>query len=119
MKNSDSRLAHSWAQHFTKQKIASVGRTIAPAIIALAFSSAAHASGTMDFSEATTLMGTFKTFAIYAGAVICFGGLIFAGIRMMSGRFQEAIPGLFGALFGAGVLGWGAGWIGSLTGQTM
>jgi hypothetical protein len=49
---------------------------------------------------------------IYAGAVICFGGLIFAGIRMMSGRFQDAIPGLFGALFGAGVLGWGAGWIG-------
>ena len=25
---------------------------------------------------------------------------------MMSGRFQDAIPGLFGALFGAGVLGW-------------
>jgi len=45
--------------------------------------------------------------------------LIFAGIRMMSGRFQDAIPGLFGALFGAGVLGWGAGWIGSLTGQSM
>jgi hypothetical protein len=60
-----------------------------------------------------------KTFAIYAGAVICLGGLIFAGIRMMSGRFQDAIPGLFGALFGAGVLGWGAGWIGSLTGQSM
>ncbi|MEO8737929.1 MAG: hypothetical protein ABI380_15485 [Edaphobacter sp.] len=52
-------------------------------------------------------------------AVICFGGLIFAGIRMMSGRFSSAIPGLFGALFGAGVLGWGAGWIGSLTGQGM
>jgi hypothetical protein len=65
----------------------------------------------MDFSGATTLMTTFKTFAIYAGAVICFGGLIFAGIRMMSGRFADAIPGLFGALFGAGVLGWGAGWI--------
>ncbi len=79
----------------------------------------AHAQGTMDFSGAQTLMGTFKTFAIYAGAVICFGGLIFAGIRMMSGRFQDAIPGLFGALFGAGVLGWGAGWIGSLTGQSM
>ena len=60
-----------------------------------------------------------QDFAIYAGAVICFGGLIFAGIRMLSGRFQDAIPGLFGALFGAGVLGWGAGWIGSLTGQNM
>jgi hypothetical protein len=67
---------------------------------------------------AQTLMGTFKTFAMYAGAVICLGGLIFAGIRMMSGRFQDAIPGLFGALFGAGVLGWGAGWISSLTGQS-
>ena len=43
------------------------------------------------------LWGRSKTFAIYAGAVICFGGLIFAGIRMMSGRFQDAIPGLFGA----------------------
>ena len=73
----------------------------------------------MDFSQATSLMNSFKTFAMYAGAVICLGGLIFAGIRMMSGRFQDAIPGLFGALFGAGVLGWGAGWISSLTGQGM
>jgi len=94
-------------------------RTMAPTLLALSLTSVAHAQGTMDFSGATTLMTTFKTFAIYAGAVICFGGLIFAGIRMMSGRFQEAIPGLFGALFGAAVLGWGAGWIGSLTGQSM
>jgi len=105
------------------QKLARVAHTMAPTFVALVFagisSGVAHAQGTMDFSGATTLMTTFKTFAIYAGAVICFGGLIFAGIRMMSGRFQDAIPGLFGALFGAAVLGWGAGWIGSLTGQTM
>jgi hypothetical protein len=94
-------------------------RKLIPVLLPLAFATAAHAQGTMDFSGAQTLMGTFKTFAIYSGAVICFGGLIFAGIRMMSGRFQDAIPGLFGALFGAGVLGWGAGWIGSLTGQSM
>jgi len=94
-------------------------RTMAPTLLTLSFAGVVHAQGTMDFSGATTLMSTFKTFAIYAGAVICFGGLIFAGIRMMSGRFQDAIPGLFGALFGAAVLGWGAGWIGSLTGQTM
>ena len=103
----------------TKRAIAHAARVVAPAFFALTFASAAHAQGTMDFSGATTLMGTFKTFAIYAGAVICFGGLIFAGIRMLSGRFSDAIPGLFGALFGAGVLGWGAGWIGSLTGQNM
>jgi hypothetical protein len=94
-------------------------RALGPVFLSFTIATAAHAQGTMDFSGAQTLMGTFKTFAVYAGAVICFGGLIFAGIRMMSGRFQDAIPGLFGALFGAGVLGWGAGWIGSLTGQSM
>jgi len=104
---------------YLKTNLAHALRVMAPVLFALTFASVAHAQGTMDFSGAQTLMGTFKTFAVYAGAVICFGGLIFAGIRMMSGRFQDAIPGLFGALFGAGVLGWGAGWIGSLTGQSM
>ena len=112
-----------WAQLFSKQKLLHAAHVMGPTLVALTFagvgSSVAHAQGTMDFSGAQTLMGTFKTFAMYAGAVICFGGLIFAGIRMMSGRFQDAIPGLFGALFGAGVLGWGASWIGSLTGQSM
>ncbi len=107
------------AIHSAQQQLLHLIRMMAPALFALTCAGVAHAQGTMDFSGAQTLMGTFKTFAIYAGAVICFGGLIFAGIRMMSGRFQDAIPGLFGALFGAGVLGWGAGWIGSLTGQTM
>jgi hypothetical protein len=108
---------NNWAG--VKERILRLARILFPSLIALTLTTAAHAQGTMDFSGAQTLMGTFKTFAVYAGAVICFGGLIFAGIRMMSGRFQDAIPGLFGALFGAGVLGWGAGWIGSLTGQSM
>jgi hypothetical protein len=114
-----NRLANRKASPFSKQSVTHAFRVMGPALFALTFASVAHAQGTMDFSGAQTLMGTFKTFAVYAGAVICFGGLIFAGIRMMSGRFQDAIPGLFGALFGAGVLGWGAGWIGSLTGQSM
>jgi len=115
-------LRSGFKSRIVTRKLVHFVRTLAPTLIALSFAGVAniaHAQGTMDFSGAQTLMGTFKTFAIYAGAVICFGGLIFAGIRMMSGRFQDAIPGLFGALFGAGVLGWGAGWIGSLTGQSM
>ena len=110
-------------QLLAKRTLLRAAHTMGPTLTALMFAGAssavAHAQGTMDFSGATTLMDTFKTFAMYAGAVICLGGLIFAGIRMMTGRFQDAIPGLFGALFGAGVLGWGAGWIGSLTGQQM
>ena len=115
----ESRLNSRWRQRFTKQKCASAGRKIAPTVLAFTLATAAHAQGTIDFSGANGVMTSFKTFALFAGAIICFGGLIFAGIRMMSGRFQDAIPGLFGALFGAGVLGWGAGWIGSLTGQTI
>ena len=115
--------AKRWAKPLSKQSLREALHVMGPTLVALAFagvsSGVAHAQGTMDFSGAATLMATFKTFAMYAGAVICLGGLIFAGIRMMSGRFQDAIPGLFGALFGAGVLGWGAGWIGSLTGQSM
>lgn len=111
--------AKQWAHPLSRQALLRTGRALWPTLLALSCAGVAHAQGTMDFSGATTLMSTFKTFAIYAGAVICFGGLIFAGIRMMSGRFTDAIPGLFGALFGAGVLGWGAGWIGSLTGQSM
>jgi hypothetical protein len=114
-----THLAKRLAQSFSKQKLIRAVRVMGPTLVAITCAGVAHAQGTMDFSGAQTLMTTFKTFAVYAGAVICFGGLIFAGIRMMSGRFQDAIPGLFGALFGAGVLGWGAGWIGSLTGQTM
>ncbi len=115
----DARLARRWSRRYLKTKMQSTLRTIAPCLFALLLTQAAHAQGSMDFSGATTLMNTFKTFAIFSGAIICFAGLIFAGIRMMSGRFQEAIPGLFGALFGAGVLGWGAGWISSLTGQSV
>ena len=114
-----SHLAKKLAQPFTRSKLLLTARAMGTTLVALTVAGVAHAQGTMDFSGATTLMATFKTFAIYAGSVICFGGLIFAGIRMMSGRFQDAIPGLFGALFGAGVLGWGAGWIASLTGQSM
>ena len=106
------------AQRIPK-KLASFARTVAPTFLALTLATAAHAQGTIDFSGANGVMTSFKTFALFAGAIICFGGLIFAGIRMMSGRFQDAIPALFGALFGAGVLGWGAGWIGTLTGQNI
>jgi len=112
-----ARLARRLAQIFSRRNLLEAARVMAPTLTALTFmgasSAVAHAQGTMDFSGADTLMNTFKTFAMYAGAVICLGGLIFAGIRMMTGRFQDAIPGLFGALFGAAVLGWGAGWIGT------
>src|ERR1700684_4047149 len=88
----DSRPIQRWARLFSKKTVLHAARVMGPTLVALTFAGVAHAQGTMDFSGAQTNMGAFKTFAIYAGAVICFGVLIFAGIRMMSGRFQYQIP---------------------------
>lgn len=118
-KSFDSTLAKRWSGRISKRSIVAAGRTLIPLAFALTISSAAHAQGSIDMSGATTLMTTVKTFAEYAGAVICLVSLIFAGVKMMSGNFAQAIPALGGAIFGAGVLGWGAGWISSLTGQSV
>ena len=118
-KSLDTRLSRRLVSKFSKRNMMTAGRTFAPFFLALAVTSAAHAQGTIDMSGATTLMTTVKTFAEYAGAVICLVSLIFAGVQMMSGNFARAIPALGGAIFGAGVLGWGAGWISSLTGQSV
>jgi hypothetical protein len=59
-----THLAKRLAQTFSKQFLTQLLRTAAPTLVALSFagiSSVAHAQGTMDFSGAQTLMGTFKT----------------------------------------------------------
>ena len=119
MQQSTSHFERHHVRQHVNQSVKAFARILAPIMFVLAFASAAHAQGTIDMSGATTLMNSFKVFAMYAGGVCCLIGLIFAGIKMMSGNFTQAVPGLLGALFGAGVLGWGAGWITSLTGQSM
>jgi hypothetical protein len=56
----DSTLANRWARRLSKQSLARAARALAPTFIALTFAGVAHAQGTMDFSSATTLMGTFN-----------------------------------------------------------
>ena len=99
--------------------MATYGRRFGPDAARVYARSRAHAQGSIDLSGATTLMNTFQDFCPLCRRRDLPRRLIFAGIRLMGGRFQDAIPGLFGALFGAGVLGWGAGWISSLTGQSI
>jgi hypothetical protein len=42
------------------RKLVHAARVLAPTLLALTFAGAAHAQGTMDFSGAQTLMGTFN-----------------------------------------------------------
>ena len=116
------RLAIRRAQPFSKERLLRAAHAMGPTLVALAFAGAANvarAQGSISFSGAQTFMQTVQTFAEYAGAVICLVGLIFAGISFMSGNIQRGVVGLFGAIFGAAVLGWGGGWISSLTGQSV
>src|SRR5438445_9087158 len=48
------------AQPFFRRKLFHATRVLWPALVALTFASVAHAQGTMDFSGAQTLMGTFN-----------------------------------------------------------
>ena len=62
-----NRLANRKASPFSKQSLARAFRVMAPALFALTFASVAHAQGTIDFSGAQTLMGTFNWRNDYAG----------------------------------------------------
>jgi hypothetical protein len=117
-----SPLTRRVARSPLKRRLLRAAHLMGPTLVALGFAGAAKAAfgqGTISFSGAQTFMQTVQTFAEYAGAVICLIGLIFAGVSFMSGNIQRGVIGLFGAIFGAGVLGWGAGWISSLTGQSV
>ncbi len=93
-----------WASHAQPEMtLASATRAMAPTLFALfTFASVAHAQGTKDFSGAQTLMGTFKNVRRLCRCCHLLWRVVIdlrLAIRMMaSGRFQDAIPGLFGAL---------------------
>lgn len=85
-------------------------RVVSPELTGFLFAdfsnTVAHTQRTMDFSGADALKRALETSAVYVGTVIFLGGVIFVAYRMMSGRFPDAIPGLFGARFGPGSLAW-------------
>src|ERR1700691_1553793 len=57
---SPPHLAKRLAQLLSKRNLLCAARVMAPALFGVALSGVAHAQGTMDFSGAQTLMGTFN-----------------------------------------------------------
>jgi hypothetical protein len=60
MSRSTTHLAKRLAQSFSKRNLLCAVRAMVPALFGVALSGVAHAQGTMDFSGAQTLMGTFN-----------------------------------------------------------
>jgi len=60
-------LARKLAPPFSRRKLAPAIRTLGPSLVALTFVGVARAQGTMDFSGAQTLMGTFNWRNDYVG----------------------------------------------------
>jgi hypothetical protein len=58
------KLRQHFRSHNLSQVFSQLIRAMAPTLVALTFAGVAHAQGTMDFSGAQTLMGTFKTLSV-------------------------------------------------------
>ena len=91
-----------------------------PYLIPLAWSTLAHAQGgTISFTPLTTFMQTVTTMSVLVGSLAILIGLIFSVFGFVGGNIFRGVTGAFGAIIGAGIIGWGPGWISSLTGQTV
>jgi len=81
-----------------QQKLSSIARALVPAAIALSFATVAHAQGTMDFSGAQTLMGTFKTFPLPAPSPLTACGALMTRTAFIETNLESIHP--FSALGG-------------------
>jgi len=90
---------------FSNHQFLRAAQLMGPTLIALTFSGVTHAQGPMDFSGNKRSWKLSKRSLFMLALLSASAAFIFAGIRMLSGRSQDAIPELFDALFGADVLG--------------
>jgi len=98
---------------------ARVLKTAIPYFIPLACSTLAHAQGTISFNNLTSFMQTVTTACIVVGSLAILMGLVFSVFGFIGGNILRGVTGAFGAILGAGIIGWGPSWVSSLTGQTV
>ena len=109
-------------QRKRKLRLASRGAiaTGLPYLIPLTWSTLGHAQGgTISFSPLTAFMQTVTTMSVLVGSLAILIGLIFSVFGFVGGNIFRGVTGAFGAIIGAGIIGWGPAWISSITGQTV
>src|SRR5277367_3262971 len=115
-----SRLATSAAKTFTKQRVATLGRTLVPFLVALAVSPiAAHAQGTVDLTGVTTAMSAVEKTCLLGGAIAVVIGIVFGVFQFMGRNIAGGFLSIGGGLFAGIVIGFAPQWVSSLTGQTL
>ena len=115
-----SQLAIMVAATFTRQRLATAGRTLGPILIALAVSPlAAHAQGTVDLSGVTTAMSSVEKTALLGGAIAVIIGIVFGVFQFMGRNIAGGFMAIGGGLFAGIVIGFAPQWIASLTGQSV
>jgi hypothetical protein len=113
------RLVATAAQTFTPQQVKKAALTLAPFLVAAAVTTAAHAQGTVDLSGVTTAMSTVETTVKLGGAIALIISIVFAVFQFMGRNMAQGFLGIGGALLAGIVIGFGPGWVASLTGQTV
>lgn len=114
-----SRLASTGANTFTKQRMKLAARTLVPFLVAAAVTTAAHAQGTVDLSGVTTAMTTVEKTVQLGGAIALIISIVFAVFQFMGRNIAQGFIGIGGALLAGIVIGFGPGWVASLTGQSV
>ena len=118
MKKIHSRLAAAAAKTFTPQRMASVGRTLAPVLVTLAVTAAAHAQS-VDLSGVTTAMSAVQKVCLLGGAIAVVIGIVFGVFQFMGRNIAGGFMAIGGGLFAGIVIGFAPQWVSSLTGQTI
>lgn len=93
-----------------------------PCLLAVTWSTLAHAQaggGTISLDNLTGFMKTVTTACQLVGSLAILIGLIFSVFGFIGGNILRGVTGAFGAVLGAGIIGWGPSWVSSLTGQTV
>jgi hypothetical protein len=93
--------------------------SLAPFLVAAVVTTAAHAQGTVDLSGVTTAMSTVETTVKLGGAIALIISIVFAVFQFMGRNMAQGFLGIGGALLAGIVIGFGPGWVASLTGQTV
>jgi hypothetical protein len=106
---------------FTLASLRPIVSGIIPNLVPLTCCTLAYAQGggTISFTPLTTFMQTVTTMSVLVGSLAILIGLVFSVFGFVGGNIFRGVTGAFGAIIGAGIIGWGPAWVSSLTGQTV